>query len=311
MQLSHHQIFEAAAHQLFARAKDLRPDESRHIVHDHPGRTRSSRLRLRCANACGQRTRKAVLARLVDQHVHAIRVAVCAIRSLPCLEVHAEATGPRIGMREHFRDRDIEGLIRRVTARDALEPERGAAWRCALHRSLHVDMCKHAMRKHIVELKGVDDVLQRALDERHRRRIARHRIRPKQHVAHAIRPATEHLPTDIIRVIGGRIRLQARTQKSWRADMTVGQCVAELRAHGNQFVVCEQLHDARNHFARQTNGDAIDLVGVTAQQKFAQYAERPLHGRIMHRAIARSVQQSRQLIVEQRVPIKGAERGRR
>ena len=100
----------------------------------------------------------------MNHHVDAVGVTVGEVGSLSGLKVQTVPTAARRCMREHLFDRDIKRCIRSVIARDALEPQSGLAGILLLDLCLHVDVRQHAVRHHVLQPKGSQQLVQHALD---------------------------------------------------------------------------------------------------------------------------------------------------
>ena len=181
VQLPHHEVFEAAADELLAGAKDLGPDEAGHVVEMHP-RLDPTGPR----HPAGEQPGKAILSRLVHHHVDALGVAVGEVGPLAGFEVQSPRSAAGVGVAEHLFERDIERGIGRIPPGDALKPDAGAARGRGIHLGLHVDVGQHAVGHGVLEPKGFEHASERIGDGPDARRLARDRIGAKHHVADAV-----------------------------------------------------------------------------------------------------------------------------
>ena len=144
-----------------------------------------------------------------------------------------------------------------------------------LDRGLHVDVRQHAVRQHLVEGEGLQQVAQRHFDRGHLIDVARHRVGAEHHVADRVGPAVEHLQDDVLGIVGRRVGLDARAHVAPGADVRSRQRVEDLAAHRDQLVVGHQLDRAGDDVARQARHDRLDRVLGLAQQEPHQLADRP------------------------------------
>ncbi len=275
VQLAHHRVLEAAAHQLLARAEHLGADEAGHVVEVHPRGHGVAGRRLGLGHLLGQRAREAVLARLVHHHVEAVAVAVGRVGTLAGLEVEPELAAAPGGVGEHLVDRHVERGVGVVGGAQALEPQRGGAGELVLDRGLHVDVREHAVGHGVLQAEGDQHVLQRELHRGHGVDLARDGVGAQHHVADRVGPAREHLPHDVVGVVGGRIGLDAGAHVAARADGGARQGVEHLAARGDELLVGHELDDHADHLARQARHHGLDRDLVLLEQEIAQLAHRP------------------------------------
>ena len=122
VQFAHDNVFETAAHQLLAAAEHLGSDKPGDVIDMDP---RGSRLAGPCPGGLHilfEHAGKAVFARFVGDHVKTGGVAVGRVGALPGFKIQPVRAGPRGCVAAHFFNGDIEGLVGRDRAREALEP---------------------------------------------------------------------------------------------------------------------------------------------------------------------------------------------
>ena len=140
MQLAHHDIFQAAADQLFARPKHLGADKAGHIVEVNPGALGIPIGSARLSHLPRELSRETVLARLVQDHVKTVVVTVGEVGTLARFKIQTKATLPSPRVVDHLVDRQIEGRIGCVIARDTLEPQFGRSWLLFFGCDLDIDV---------------------------------------------------------------------------------------------------------------------------------------------------------------------------
>src|SRR3990172_1099393 len=123
MELAHDDVFQATADELFPGAEYLRADEPRYVVEVHPWRGLKAGPALGLAHLPLEKAREAVLARLVDDHVGSLAVAVGEIGALPRLEIEAVLSVPAGGIIQHLLQREIERGVGRGATRQTLKPD--------------------------------------------------------------------------------------------------------------------------------------------------------------------------------------------
>jgi hypothetical protein len=170
VQLAHDDIFQAAAHQLLARAEDFGADESGHIVQVDPRRGFVPRLP-RFGHLLCERASKPCCA-IRESHIEAVAVAVGEVGALAGLKVQTELTRALRGVPEHLLQADVEGLVGLVAAGNALEPQGRAAGERALDLRLDIDVSQHTVRQDIVDAERDQQFLERPLDRLDRQWIA-------------------------------------------------------------------------------------------------------------------------------------------
>jgi len=220
VKLSHCDVFQAASHELFARAEDFRSNEPRDIIQVNPrvGLVPGCVLRLR--DPFAQRPGKAVLAGFMNEHVETVTMAVGEIRSLSGFKIQGVSSAARVRVSLQFVNTDVERFIGFVTPRDALKPQLGRTRPSAFDFCLNVDVREHAVGHPVIDAECRQQVLQRSFDGRDRSRIAGDGIGSQQHITHRVRPAIEDLPADVIRIVGRRIGLQSGAKVAFGTDLT-------------------------------------------------------------------------------------------
>ena len=108
MEFSHHDVFQAATHELLFAAEDFWTNESRYIIDMYPSVRRLASLHACRSNRFRQRPGESVFARLMDQHVHAMTVTIRKVRSLTRFKIKPKRASSRLGMSDHLLNRDIK-----------------------------------------------------------------------------------------------------------------------------------------------------------------------------------------------------------
>ena len=162
VELAHGDIFQAAAHQLFASPENLRPDEAGHIVDVEPGP-----FGLHFGEFHFYRSAKAVLPRLEHRHVHTVGRAIGKLGALAGLEIKpVPFSFFGFGIVQDFLNGDIECLIAGVRSGKALEHGLNQFRFFLTYLCLDIDMGKHAPGDRIIQLERINDILERRLQQR-------------------------------------------------------------------------------------------------------------------------------------------------
>ena len=153
-------------------------------------------------NRLRERPGKAVLTRFVNDHIHAMSMAIGRIGSLTRFEIQAEASVSRLCMFDHAVDGDVKRRIGIVISCDALKPQCREAGVRAFHCGLNIDMREHTMRQDFFDSKRDQHIPESFFNGRNRFRCTRNRIRPEQHISDSVGKGVEDLPADIVNVVG-------------------------------------------------------------------------------------------------------------
>ena len=156
------------------------------------------------------------------------------VRTLPGFEVKAIVSGGScFRVPNHLVDVDIKRFVRRIISGDALKPQFGRVRVLCFYRSLNVDMRQDAVWHSVGDFKRNEDFLKGTFDCRHRLDIARDWVVAEQDIADRVGKAIEDLPSNIVQLIGWRIRLEPGAQVAFGTDPTVGEWVEHFGAEGD------------------------------------------------------------------------------
>ena len=213
---------------------------------------------------------------LEAHHVHALGRAVRELRSLTRLDVESELLSlAGSGVIEHFFHGCSEDGIRRVGSREALEHEADQSRVRIGDLSLRIHVAQDRPGEDFLESEGDDDVAEGVFHSEDVPGGAIHGIRSEDDVSGGEGESVEHLPNDILDIVRGRVRLDARAQVAFRADMRTRQGVEYLLAGADQFLVGHQLDEAANHVAVEARHDGLDGVLRSRKDEFLQLSDGP------------------------------------
>jgi len=273
VQLAHDNVFQAAAHKLFAGAKNFRADKPGHVVDMNPLRRGASRLLLGFGNLFFEQPGEAVFARFVNDHVGALTAAVGEVGALSGFKIKSVQACSLRCVGQHLFQRNVECGVGFVAARQTLKPHAGCTRLPFFHFRLNVNVRQNTVRENVFEPEGAADIGKRRLQGGNGFRKTADRVGSEDHIAGRIRPAGKDLPDYIIRVIGGRIGLNAGAHVASGADPGSGQRVEDFPSHGRKIFIGHELHDAADRVAAQAVEDGMNIGLGRREQKRLQLAQ--------------------------------------
>ena len=170
-------------------------------------------------------------------------------------------------------------------------------------------MGEHAMGQDRLQAEGPQQVLQGPLDPGHLLRLAADRVGPQDDIAHAVGPAIENLPANVLRLVGGGIGLDPRPQVALGADLGPWQGVEDLGGERLEFSVGHQLDQTADNIAGEPRHQGPNGGLVLGEEKRLEVPQGPGGGDRLGLGIEAGAQGLQEAIVQGRVGIEIAQRG--